>query len=156
MARPNSIISSPYRKEIEEFIKEGKPNTYISNWLREHDAYISTHTLGNYRNNEFNIQLEAQRKYNEKQSQKRKDDASDQVVNDIEIIDNILKEISAEIMNELDPRDQIKALPQLLNTKYKILGQISDSPVVNIDTNTNINFNTLNQNKILEEEGYDK
>lgn len=139
MARPNAVLSSPYRKEIEEFIIEGKPNSFISKWLKKKDAPISAHALGRYRNNEFNIQVEAQKKYIEKQSKERFDGATDKVVDDISKIDLITALVTPGIIEELSEKDQLFIFDKLLNTKYKILGVIDDG--VKVD-------NTINNNTI--------
>jgi len=135
MARPNAVLSSPYLKEIEEFIKEGKPDTYISKWLKKHDAYISNKTIGNYRNKEFNIQITAQQKYNEKKSKERLNKASDEVVSDLEKIDMITALIEPDVIDELSEKDQLYIFDKLLNTKYKILGVIDEG--VKVETNLN-------------------
>lgn len=136
--RPNAVINSPYRTEIEEFIREGKPFTYISNWLKEKDAYISAKTLSAYKKNDFNIQVIAHEKYNEKKSKERLDKASDEVVSDIEKIDLITALITPGIIEELSEKDQLYIFDKLLNTKYKILGVIDESVKVenNIQNNS--------------------
>lgn len=145
MARPNAVLSSPYQKEIEEFIKEGKPDTYISKWLKKHDAYISNKTIGNYRNNAFNIQVTAQQKYNEKKSKERLDKASDEVVSDLEKIDLITALIEPGIIDKLTEKEQLYIFDKLLNTKYKILGVIDEGvKVENNINNTNVAVDEIN------------
>lgn len=156
MARPNAVLSSPYQKEIEEFILEGKPNSFIAEWLKKKEAPISAHALGRYRNNEFNVQVKAREKYNAQKSKERLEKGSDEIVDDIEYIDTFLSEIDPSILSEVLAKDQVNLIPKLLTTKYKILGQINDGPTVNVGNTTNISFSKDNQNRILEEEGYDK
>lgn len=136
--RPNAVLNSPYRKEIEEFLRENKPLTFIEKWLKDQGSPISRPTLTKYKKEDFNISLEAQRKYNEKQSKQRLDEASDEQVDDIELIDEILSNVDPKIIIKMLPKDQIQSVAKLLNTKYKILGVIDDGET---DVNININNN---------------
>jgi hypothetical protein len=160
MARPSAIEVSPFRKEIEEMIKEGKPDLYIASWLKEKEAPITRQTISKYRNNQFNITEDTRRKYAEQQTKERLSDASDLQINDLKIIDEIVSQVDPEVMKDMMPKDQIKAIPQLLNTKYKILGVIDGNKEINVKVDGsvehNITFNQKLQDEILEDNGYDK
>lgn len=139
--RPGAVENSPYRKEIEEMLREGKPDTFIAKWLKDKGRPISRQTINNYKNNKFNIPLEAQRKYNERQSRKRLDDASDDQVDDIERIDDFIKKVDPDIINEIEPKDRVQAVNRFLRTKYQILGVIDTSNPVNVNVHVPIPTN---------------
>jgi rRNA maturation endonuclease Nob1 len=82
MTKKSAVIKSPYRKEIEEMIIEGKSSRYISEWLKDQNESIS-HTA-------INIPMEAVREYNKKQSKIRKTDAVEKKVTEIEYCDDII------------------------------------------------------------------
>lgn len=132
VGRPSAVEKSPFRKEIEEMIKEGKPDQFISDWLKDHKAPISRQTINNYKNTKFNVPLKARKKYNERQSKKRLNQAVDEQVNDIEKIDSLVAEVDPGVMKDMLPKDQVRSVAQLLNTKYKILGVIDDGKPVNV------------------------
>ncbi|AUB55293.1 MULTISPECIES: hypothetical protein [Methanobacterium] len=58
------VARSPFQKEIEEKIIEGKSSRYISDWLKQGEN-ISHTAINNYRNGDFNIKAEAAKKYQE-------------------------------------------------------------------------------------------
>lgn len=132
-----AIKTSPFRKEIEEMIIEGKSSRYISKWLDDNGVSISHTAINNYRNNGFNVKYEAAKKYREKQSQKRKEKAVNKQVDDIDKIDDIIARIDPSIVKELEPKEQIKAVPQLLKTKYQILRVIDETPQVDVKVDVN-------------------
>lgn len=41
--------TSPYRDQIDQWINDGKPDTFISAQLKDMDAYISTNSIAKYR-----------------------------------------------------------------------------------------------------------
>ncbi|WP_321422778.1 hypothetical protein [uncultured Methanobacterium sp.] len=146
MGRPNAVESSPYRKEIEEMIKEGKPDTDIANWLKKKEAPISRQTINNYKNKKFNITLAARKKYQEKKSKERLDGAADEQVRDIEkidedcdLIDTFINEIDPSIIEDMNEKDVarllnnlLKTKDQKLRTKYQILGIIKETSDVTV------------------------
>ncbi|KAF5059397.1 hypothetical protein DSECCO2_336310 [anaerobic digester metagenome] len=146
MGRPSAVESSPYQKEIEEMIKEGKPDTDIADWLKKKGTPISRQTINNYKNKKFNITLAARKKYNEKKSKERLDDAADEQVRDIEkidedcdLIDTFLDEIDPSIIEDMDEKDiarllnnLLKTKDQKLRTKYQILGIIKETSDVTV------------------------
>jgi DNA-directed RNA polymerase specialized sigma54-like protein len=146
MGRPNAVESSPYQKEIEEMIKEGKPDTDIARWLKKKGAPISRQTINNYKNTKFNITLAARKKYNEKKSKERLDEAADEQVKDIEkidkdcdLIDTFINEIDPSIIENMDEKDVarllnnlLKTKDQKLRTKYQILGIIKETSDVTV------------------------
>lgn len=91
MARPNAVKSSPFRKEIEELILEGKSSRYISKWLKERGESISHNAINNYRKGPYNVKDKATKEYNEKKSKERLDKAVDKKVSDIEALDDIIE-----------------------------------------------------------------
>lgn len=136
--RPNAVEISPYRKEIEEMLKEGKPDTFIAEWLKNKGSPISRQTINSYKNNKFNITLEAAKKYNERQSKKRLDEAAEEQADDVELIDQFIREVDPGVINELDPKDRVQAVNRFLRTKYRILGVIGP-----VDVNINVSGNEI-------------
>lgn len=146
MGRPSAVESSQYQKEIEEMIKKGKPDTDISDWLKKKGTPISRQTINNYKNKKFNITLAARKKYNEKKSKERLDEAADEQVRDIEkidedcdLIDTFIKEIDPSIIEDMDEKDVarllnnlLKTKDQKLRTKYQILGIIKETSDVTV------------------------
>jgi hypothetical protein len=53
-------------------------------------------------------------------------------VDDIEKIDQFIEEVDPSVINELDPKDQVRNVNNLLRTKYQILGVIDDGTDVNV------------------------
>lgn len=152
MARPSAVEVSPYREEIEEMIKEGKKDTDISKWTKQKGAYISRQAINGYRNNKFNITEKARRKYQDKKSKERLENAADEQVSDIEkidkdcnVIDTWLAEIDPSIMEDMDEKEIAKLFNQLLKTKdqkiktkYQILGVIKDGSDVSVYVNNQV------------------
>jgi hypothetical protein len=152
MARPSAVEVSPYREKIEEMIKEGKKDTDISKWTKQNGAYISRQAINGYRNNKFNITEKARRKYQDKKSKERLENAADEQVSDIEkidkdcdLIDNWLAEIDPSILEDMDEKEIAKLFNQLLKTKdqkiktkYQILGVIKDGSDVSVYVNNQI------------------
>lgn len=93
MPPKSAVERSPYRKEIENLILEGKSSRYISDWLKEQSEpeNISHNAINNYRKNKFNVKEKAVKKYREKQSKKRLDNAVDNTVSSIEYLDTIIE-----------------------------------------------------------------
>jgi hypothetical protein len=130
MPPKSSIKTSPFRKEIEEMILEGKSSREISKWLKEHDVLISHNTINRYRKTDFNIQAEAVTQYNERLSQKRKEKGVNETVSDLEYCDEIIQlahktQLKADKnTSELD----IKKLGlQAIKTKQDIFKQGGDA-----------------------------
>ena len=84
MSKKSAVIKSPYRKEIEEMIIEGKSSRYISDWLKDQNESISHTAINNYKKNDYNIPMEAVREYNKKNSEARKNEAVENKVSEIE------------------------------------------------------------------------
>ena len=53
-------------------------------------------------------------------------------MDDIEKIDQFIEEVDPSVINELDPKDQVRNVNNLLRTKYQILGVIDDGTDVNV------------------------
>lgn len=146
-----AVMTSPFRKEIEEMLIEGKSSRTISKWLKEQGEIIGYTAINNYKNNHFDVQSDAIQKYNDTQSKKRKTRAVNRTVKDIEKIDQIIDNIDPEVVKEMDKKDQIRAVSPLLQTKYKILGVIDDKQSVEVNVNNN-QFNPNTQKEIIDEE----
>lgn len=115
---------------------EGKSPRYISDWLKEQEPRekISHTAINNYRKKDFNVQADAAKEYNEKQSKDRKKKASGKVVNDIQWIDKFLGSLDPEdLKTGMEPKDRATAANRFLNTKYKILGVIDEGQPVNVN-----------------------
>ena len=142
MTKKTVVEQSPYQKEIEEMILEGKSDRYISNWLSEQDppAKISYSTIYNYRKKKFNVQENAVKKYREKQSRKRLDKAVEKKVTEIEYCDDIIQKASSVGLN-VDPQASISELDikklglQAVKVKHDIT---KDEPEHNINVNVGI------------------
>lgn len=131
MPPKSSIKTSPFRKEIEEMILEGKSSRQISKWLKEHDEDISHTTINRYRNKDFNIQSEAVTQYNETLSQKRKEKGIEATVSDLEYCDEIIQlasktELTVNHQNKVTELDIKKLGLQAVKTKQEILKQGGD------------------------------
>ena len=90
LARPNAVLVSEFRSEIDDMILEGKSDSYIERWLADNDAKISRQTIGKYRRNDFNVNKEATIAYNDKKSKEKKDKEIKKRVSDIEALDDII------------------------------------------------------------------
>lgn len=88
--RPSAVEISPYREEIEEMLREGKSPDFIESWLKTVNAPISRSAIYRYKKDKFNIQAEAVKKYNDEKSKERLDVASDDLVDDLKYLDNII------------------------------------------------------------------
>lgn len=109
MPPKSSIITSIFRKEIEEMILEGKSSRQISKWLKEHDEDISHTSINTYKKKEFNIQSEAVKQYNDKLSQKRKDKGVEDVVSDLDYCDEIIQ-LAHKTKLRVDPTNKVTEL----------------------------------------------
>jgi hypothetical protein len=89
--RPSAVEKSPYKKEIEEMITEGKPDTYIVEWLKDNGAPISRPTINKYRNKDFNFKAEAVKEYQKQESKKRFNKAKNKIVSDLNFLDGIIE-----------------------------------------------------------------
>lgn len=141
--RPGAVENSPYRKEIEEMLTEGKPDTDIAHFLKEKGHPISRQTINTYKNTKFNIPVEVRKEYNKRQSKKRLNKAKDKQVNDLEWIDKFLGSIDPENLKKgMEAKDQAAAANKFLNTKYKILGVIDTNKQVNVNVNNHVRIPT--------------
>ena len=96
----------------------------------------------------FNIQAEAITKYNNLQSRKRLDEASDDLVNDLQIIDKQILEVSGKInINKMTENQKAIYLTNLFNAKYKILGHEE----ANVEVNINNSLSSLFDDDLIEE-----
>ena len=109
MSKKSAVIKSPYRKEIEEMIIEGKSSRYISDWLKDQNESISHTAINNYKKNDYNIPMEAVREYNKKQSKIRKIDAVEKKITEIEYCDDIIN-TAAKIGIQVDKEKNITNL----------------------------------------------
>ncbi|AEG18153.1 hypothetical protein [Methanobacterium paludis] len=89
--RPSAVKKSPYKKEIEEMITEGKPDTYIVEWLKENGAPISRPTINKYRKKDFNFKAEAVKEYQKQESKKRFNKAKNKIVSDLNFLDGLIE-----------------------------------------------------------------
>ena len=137
--RKSAVETSPFRKEIEEMLREGKSPDFISTYLKTNGESISRSAIYRYKNEKFNIQSEAVRKYNDQKSKERLDEASDDLVNDLQIIDsNILKVNNSLDISNMSDDKKSKFLTNLLNTKAKYLGLDKENVEVNVENNLSI------------------
>ena len=109
MPKKSAVIKSPYRKEIEEMIIEGKSSRQISEWLKDQGERISHTAINNYRKNDYNIKEEAVREYNENQSKARRSEAVEKKVTEIEYCDDIIN-TAAKIGIKIDSSQGITNL----------------------------------------------
>lgn len=146
--RPSAVEKSPFRKEIEEMLREGKSPDFISRYLKTNGEHISRSAIYRYKRDKFNIQAEAITKYNNLQSRKRLDKASDDLVNDLQIIDTQILEVSGKInINKMTENQKAIYLTNLFNAKYKILGHEES----NVEVNINNSLSSLFDDDLIEE-----
>lgn len=132
--RRSAVEKSPFRKEIEEMLREGKSPDFISKYLETNGEHISRSAIYRYKRDKFNIKAEAITKYNNLQSRKRLDEASDDLVNDLQIIDKQILEVSGKIdINEMTENQKANYLTNLFNSKYKIMGHEETNIEVNVE-----------------------
>ena len=91
--RPNKIKNSHHRKKIDEWIVEGKSDREIEALLKKQDPpeKIGKSSINTYRKNDFNINDEATKEYNEKKSQERLSGAVTKKVEELEALDDIIQ-----------------------------------------------------------------
>lgn len=138
MARPGAVEISPFRKEIEEMIIEGKKDSYISDWLKTQDAYISRHAIGTYRRDRFNIPKEATRKYQENQSKQRKKKAVAKKIGEIEFLDDIIDlagKTNLQTGEYATPLDVKKLGIQAVRAKHEITKDEPEPMVFEVNVN---------------------
>lgn len=145
MPPKSSVITSPYRKEIEEMLLEGKSPRQISKWLKEQDENISHTAINNYRNNHFNPSKEAGLEYQNIQSKKRKTRAKNRILSDLEFLDQV-KDAAGNIKLVVDedtkPIEIVKAGIQAVKEKNNILKAGEDKAPVEVNINLS-EFNRL-------------
>ena len=90
-------------------IIEGKSSRKISELLKDQGESISHTAINNYKKNDFNIQEEAVREYNKKQSKDRKSEAVEKKVTEIEYCDDIIN-TAAKIGIKIDSSQGITNL----------------------------------------------
>jgi hypothetical protein len=128
--RPNAVETSQFRKEIEEWILEGKTIPFIMNFLEKNNAPISESTLRRYKKN-YNPHLEAVQEYNNKESEARFDNAKTKIVSDLEFCDNIIQ-LADEVDLKVDHDNKITELDikklglQAIRTKQEIFNKGSE------------------------------
>jgi hypothetical protein len=136
MARPNAIKTSPFRKEIEELLLEGKPFSFIISFLKKNGQSISESTLRRYRD-EFDPHQEAVEEYIEEKSIERFDTAKKDIISDLHFCDNLV-EIANKVGLEVDNDNKITKLDinklglQAIKTKHDIIKDEPTPVTVNI------------------------
>jgi predicted transcriptional regulator len=133
MPPKSAVISSKYRKEIEEFILEGQSARFISSWLKEQEPpeSISHTAINNYKKGSFNVHAEAAQQYVEKKSKERKDEGIAKVVSDLEFCDDIIQ-LANKVDLKVDNENKITALDikklglQAIKTKQEVFKQGSE------------------------------
>lgn len=106
--RPNVVKTSPFRKEIEDMLIEGKPVSFIMAFLKRMGNPISKNTLYRYKEN-FNPHEEAVQEYIEEKSIERFDTTKKKIVSDLEFCDNLVQ-IANEVGLEVDNDNKITKL----------------------------------------------
>ena len=129
-------------------LREGKSPDFISRYLKTNGEHISRSAIYRYKKDKFNIQAEAITKYNNLQSRKRLDKASDDLVNDLQIIHKQILEVSGKInINKMTENQKAIYLTNLFNVKYKILGHEE----ANVEVNINNSLSSLFDDDLIEE-----
>jgi len=137
--RKSAVETSPFRKEIEEMLREGKSPDFISTYLKTNGESISRSAIYRYRRDKFNIQSEAVQKYNEQKSKERLDEASDDLVNDLQIIDDTIVEVVNSLdISKMSDDKKSRFLTNLFNTKARYLGLDKENVEVNVENNMSI------------------
>ncbi len=140
--RPSAVEKSTFRREIEEMLREGKSPDFISTYLKTNGEEISRSAIYRYKRDKFNIQAEAITKYNNEQSRRRLDEASDDLVSDLQIIDKQILEVSGKIdVDKMTENQKATYLTNLINAKYKILGHDESKVEVNVNNQLSSDFN---------------
>lgn len=119
-----AVMTSPYRKEIENMILEGKSSRYISGWLKEHGETIGYGAINSYRKNHFNPTKEAGLEYQNIQSKKRKTRAKNKILSDLEFLDQVKDaagKVKLVVNKDTKAIDIVKAGIQAVKTKNEIL-----------------------------------
>jgi len=125
--RPNAVESSPFRKEIEEYMLEGKTIPFIIDFLDKNNVPISESTLRRYKK-KFNPHREAMQEYSDKESENRFNAAKDKVVSDLDYCDKIIQ-LADEVDLKVDHKNKITELDikklglQAIRTKQEIFKQ---------------------------------
>lgn len=140
--RPSAVEKSTFRREIEEMLREGKSPDFISTYLKTNGEEISRSAIYRYKRDKFNIQAEAITKYNNEQSRRRLDEASDDLVSDLQIIDKQILEVSGKIdVDKMTENQKAIYFTNLINAKYKILGHDESNVEVNVNNQLSSDFN---------------
>jgi hypothetical protein len=86
VGRPNKVVASIYRKQIDDMIKNGDSPLGIVVWLNEQDppGKIGKSAIYDYRDTYFDVEGGAVRKYSDMKSQERLEKAVDGRVVEIE------------------------------------------------------------------------
>lgn len=138
MGKRSTIEISPYRNDVEEMLVKGTPVKQIQLWLKKHGEDISLSSIYRYKNEKFNVQVEAAIKYNDEQSKANLDEASNKIVDDLHNIDSLIYETRNSLnIDNLSDSEKSRFLTNLYKAKYNIL---KDN---NVEFNVNNNFNSV-------------
>lgn len=124
-----AVLTSPFRKEIENMLLEGKSSRYISGWLKEQGEDIGYGAINSYRNNHFNPTKEAGIEYQNIQSKKRKTRAKNKVLSDLEFLDQVKDaagDVKLVITKDTTALDIVNAGIRAVRAKNEILKQGED------------------------------
>lgn len=126
--RPSKVKNSKFRKNIDDFLTEGKPYTYISKWLNDKGESISPSSIRRYHKNDFNIQKKGVEKYyDDKESEKKLNESATEYSDDIHKIDKYLEQADEKLnLAKLSPGQLAQFIVQLLREKRERLKQDGD------------------------------
>lgn len=125
----SKVERSKHRDEIDDLLLDGKAAGFVSNYLKdEYNESISESSIRRYKNSKLNVKTEAIVMYNEEQSQKKKDNAVSEYVEDINKIDNLIEDASNIDFNDMTNYQKGRILIGLFGEKAKLLGH-SDTEV---------------------------
>lgn len=132
--RPSKVKTSQYRKQIDDFIIEGKSAGWICKWLKEKNESISESSIRRYIKNDFNIPKKGTEKYyDDKQSEKKLEESANKYSEDIHKIDGYLEQADKKLdLDGLSQGQLAQFIIQLLREKRERLKQDGDI-IINLE-----------------------
>lgn len=132
--RPSKVKTSKYRKEIDNFLTEGKSPGWIKKWLDEKGEPISESSIRRYQKNHFNIKKEGVEKYyTDKESEKKLAESASSYSDDIHKIDSYLEQADKKLnLDDLSQGQLAQFIIQLLREKRERLKQDGDI-IINLE-----------------------
>ena len=125
----NKILSSEHYTEIHERLARGEPPKDVSEWLWEtYEEKSSPRTCSRYLSKYINIEDKTRAKYNQRKSESKKKEKEKKKSKEIEETEKITDEVSESLVDDLEIMDSlIKILDESLD-----ISQLTENQKANL------------------------